>query len=105
MVKVGLAGMPSDPDPDVIFSENHLSYPDGRTAIGFDFLDHGREPLRYFFSFLKPSQCVVVFEPERCDASLALIGAELEWHQGKSANPLDQIMLHRGRDDLGMIAK
>src|ERR1700682_3189671 len=100
-----LVAMPSDSDPDVVFSAKDLSYLRGRAAVGFDSLDHRRQPFRHLLRFLKPPLRVGVFEAERCDPPLALIRAELKRHQGKSANPLNEIELHQPRDDLGIIAK
>src|SRR5258708_2145305 len=104
-VKMRLVAMPSDTDPGVVFSAKDLLYLYGRGAIGLDFPDHRRQPFRHFPGFLKPPLCVVVFEAERCDAPLALKRAELKRRQGKSANPLDEIELHRRCDDLGTISK
>src|SRR5713226_3662653 len=97
-----LVTMPSYADPDVVFSAKNLFYLRSRAAIGFDFLDHRRQPFRDRLGFLKPPLGVIVFEAERCDAPLALKRAELKWHQGKRANPLDELELHRWCDDFGI---
>src|ERR1700676_4041929 len=100
-----LVAMPSDTDPGVVFGAKDLFYLHGRAAIGLDFLDQRRQPCRYLLSFLNPPFCVVVFEAERSDAPLALKRPELKRHQGKRAYPLDDVKLHRPRDDLGIISK
>src|SRR6266571_4482239 len=100
-----LVSMPSNSDTGIVFSAKNLFYLRGRAAMGFDFLDHRRQPLRHLHGCLKPLLRVVVFEAEPCDAPLALKRAELKRHQRKSANPLDEIELHRRCDDLGIISK
>src|SRR6476620_2101515 len=100
-----LVTMPSDSDPDIVFGAKNLFYLHARAAIGFDFLDHWREPSRHLLGFLKPLLGVVVCVAERRDAPLALKRAELKRHQGKRTNPLDEIALHRRWDDVGIISK
>src|SRR5713101_399115 len=104
-VKMRLVTMPSNSNTGIVFRAKSLFYLRSRAAIGFDFFDHRRQPFRDLLGLLKPSLGVVVFEAERCDAPLALKRAELKRQQGKSANPLDEIELHRARDDLGIISK
>src|SRR6266849_1766632 len=100
-----LVTMPSNSDTGIVFGAKNLFYLCGRAAIGFDFLDHRRQPFRHLLGFLKQPLGVAVFEAERCDTPLALKRAELKRHQGKPANPLDEIELHRRCDDLGIISK
>jgi len=76
-----LVTMPSNSDTGIVFRAKNLSHLCGRAAIGFDFLDHRRQPCRHLRCLLKPLLPVVVFEAERCDAPLALKRAELKRQQ------------------------
>lgn len=73
-----LVTMPSNSDTGMVFRAKNLLYLRGRAAIGFDFLDHRRQPLRDRLGFLKPLLPVIVSEAERCDAPLAFKRAELK---------------------------
>jgi len=55
--------------------------------------------------FLTPLLRVVISEAEGCHAPLAFERAELECDQGKSAYPLDQIMLYWRRDNAGIVSE
>src|SRR6478752_522663 len=54
VVKMRLVPMPSNSDTGIVFSAKNLPYLCGRAAIGFDFLNHRRQPFRDLLGFGKP---------------------------------------------------
>jgi hypothetical protein len=93
-LEMRLVPVPPDAGACVVLGAKDLHYSRAHSPVGFDFLNHGRKPCRWFVRFLKPLQRVVIFEAEGCDTPLAFERAELEWDQGESAYPFDKIVLY-----------
>ena len=103
--KCGLSRVPSDPDADIVFRAEHLSDPGLGATEGFDLRDYRVQPRRDRISLLLPAQGVVVSEPKRSDAALALVLAELKRLQRQRRNRFDQGLLGRSRDKVFGIPK
>lgn len=102
---MGLVPVPADADADVIFGAKNLLDSCRGAAKCFDFPDNFCQPGRDRIGSLQLPQGVIVSEPERRYASLALKWAKLKGLEGQGLNPQNEFLLSSRRNEIGSVVQ